>query len=294
MRSATPKVLHRLAGRPLIDHVLQAAATSRRPPRPWWSATRPTAFAPISSPGPTFGRSSRSRSSAPATPCCTAEPRVGRPARDGSPALWRRAAAEPGQPRRARHAAPGERRRRHGRHGHGRTALRLRPNPQDRRRDRPDRRGARRRAGRTGDQGDQRRHLCASTLESLFDALRDIGAENAQGEYYLPDLVAVYRRQRKVVATWTVANPSRDPRHQQPQRAGRGRRDHAPAQARGVDGRRGSRSWTPPRPTSTWTWRSGRTPSCTLAFTSRARRASAPPARSTRAAGSSTRSWATT
>jgi bifunctional UDP-N-acetylglucosamine pyrophosphorylase/glucosamine-1-phosphate N-acetyltransferase len=49
--------------------------------------------------------------------------------------------------------------------------------------------------------------IYAFALESLFDALRSVGAENAQREYYLPDLVAVYRRQRKVVATWTVANP---------------------------------------------------------------------------------------
>lgn len=30
-------------------------------------------------------------------------------------------------------------------------------------------------------------------LEPLFDALRNIGSANAQGEYYLPDLVALYR-----------------------------------------------------------------------------------------------------
>ena len=33
-----------------------------------------------------------------------------------------------------------------------------------------------------------------STLEPLFDALETIGADNAQGEYYLPDLIAIYRR----------------------------------------------------------------------------------------------------
>jgi bifunctional UDP-N-acetylglucosamine pyrophosphorylase / glucosamine-1-phosphate N-acetyltransferase len=49
--------------------------------------------------------------------------------------------------------------------------------------------------------------IYAFALESLFDALRDVGAENTQREYYLPDLVSVYRRERKVVATWTVANP---------------------------------------------------------------------------------------
>ena len=48
--------------------------------------------------------------------------------------------------------------------------------------------------------------IYAFDLEGLFDALRSIGAENAQGEYYLPDLIAIYRRQRRHVATWTVSN----------------------------------------------------------------------------------------
>jgi bifunctional UDP-N-acetylglucosamine pyrophosphorylase / glucosamine-1-phosphate N-acetyltransferase len=50
--------------------------------------------------------------------------------------------------------------------------------------------------------------IYAFELDSLFPALRDIGSENVQREYYLPDLVSVYRRQRKIVATWTVANPA--------------------------------------------------------------------------------------
>ena len=48
--------------------------------------------------------------------------------------------------------------------------------------------------------------IYAFDLDRLFDALRTIGAQNAQGEYYLPDLIAIYRRQRRPVATWTVAN----------------------------------------------------------------------------------------
>ena len=48
--------------------------------------------------------------------------------------------------------------------------------------------------------------IYAFELEGLFDSLRSIGAENAQGEYYLPDLIAIYRRHRRPVATWTVAN----------------------------------------------------------------------------------------
>ncbi|MDH4065748.1 MAG: bifunctional UDP-N-acetylglucosamine diphosphorylase/glucosamine-1-phosphate N-acetyltransferase GlmU [Acidobacteriota bacterium] len=48
--------------------------------------------------------------------------------------------------------------------------------------------------------------IYAFDLPPLFEALRGIGAANAQGEYYLPDLVAVYRRRRRSVATWTVPN----------------------------------------------------------------------------------------
>ena len=36
--------------------------------------------------------------------------------------------------------------------------------------------------------------IYAFALEGLFDAVRSIAAENAQREYYLPDLVAIYRR----------------------------------------------------------------------------------------------------
>ncbi|MEZ5288602.1 MAG: bifunctional UDP-N-acetylglucosamine diphosphorylase/glucosamine-1-phosphate N-acetyltransferase GlmU [Vicinamibacterales bacterium] len=46
--------------------------------------------------------------------------------------------------------------------------------------------------------------IYAFDLAPLFEALREIGAANAQGEYYLPDLVGIYRRRRRPVATWTV------------------------------------------------------------------------------------------
>ncbi|MCC7125856.1 MAG: bifunctional UDP-N-acetylglucosamine diphosphorylase/glucosamine-1-phosphate N-acetyltransferase GlmU [Acidobacteria bacterium] len=48
--------------------------------------------------------------------------------------------------------------------------------------------------------------IYAFDLAPLFAALKSIGAENAQGEYYLPDLVGIYRRQRRGVATWTVSD----------------------------------------------------------------------------------------
>ena len=41
----------------------------------------------------------------------------------------------------------------------------------------------------------------------MFDAVRSIGSENAQHEYYLPDLVAIFRQLGCGVETLTVANP---------------------------------------------------------------------------------------
>ena len=48
--------------------------------------------------------------------------------------------------------------------------------------------------------------IYAFALEPLFRALDGIGTANKQGEYYLPDLVAIYRKQRKPVAAYQVAN----------------------------------------------------------------------------------------
>jgi bifunctional UDP-N-acetylglucosamine pyrophosphorylase/glucosamine-1-phosphate N-acetyltransferase len=50
--------------------------------------------------------------------------------------------------------------------------------------------------------------IYAFALEPLFDALRGLGVENAQGEYYLPDLVRIYRRRRRPVATFTIDDPT--------------------------------------------------------------------------------------
>ena len=46
--------------------------------------------------------------------------------------------------------------------------------------------------------------IYAFDLAPLFTALDNIGTANKQGEYYLPDLVAIYRKQKKTVATHTV------------------------------------------------------------------------------------------
>jgi bifunctional UDP-N-acetylglucosamine pyrophosphorylase/glucosamine-1-phosphate N-acetyltransferase len=48
--------------------------------------------------------------------------------------------------------------------------------------------------------------IYAFSLEGLFDAVRSVVAENAQKEYYLPDLVSIYRQKGLVVETVTVSN----------------------------------------------------------------------------------------
>ncbi len=47
--------------------------------------------------------------------------------------------------------------------------------------------------------------IYAFALDGLFDAVRSIAAENAQREYYLPDLVAIFRRQGRTVETIQIA-----------------------------------------------------------------------------------------
>jgi bifunctional UDP-N-acetylglucosamine pyrophosphorylase/glucosamine-1-phosphate N-acetyltransferase len=49
--------------------------------------------------------------------------------------------------------------------------------------------------------------IYAFALDSLFGALREIGTENALREYYLPDLVTIYRRHGSTVSSVTVPNP---------------------------------------------------------------------------------------
>jgi bifunctional UDP-N-acetylglucosamine pyrophosphorylase/glucosamine-1-phosphate N-acetyltransferase len=49
--------------------------------------------------------------------------------------------------------------------------------------------------------------IYAFALDGLFETLRGIAAENAQGEHYLTDLIAIYRRLGTKAETVTVENP---------------------------------------------------------------------------------------
>jgi len=46
--------------------------------------------------------------------------------------------------------------------------------------------------------------IYAFEVAPLFAALDGIGTANKQGEYYLPDLISIYRKQKRTVTTWTV------------------------------------------------------------------------------------------
>jgi bifunctional UDP-N-acetylglucosamine pyrophosphorylase/glucosamine-1-phosphate N-acetyltransferase len=48
--------------------------------------------------------------------------------------------------------------------------------------------------------------IYAFALDGLFEALRGIARENAQGEYYLPDLIGIFRQQGRGVETVTVSD----------------------------------------------------------------------------------------
>jgi bifunctional UDP-N-acetylglucosamine pyrophosphorylase/glucosamine-1-phosphate N-acetyltransferase len=49
--------------------------------------------------------------------------------------------------------------------------------------------------------------IYAFALDGLFDALGSVAPDNAQREFYLPDLVAIYRQAGRGVETLTVADP---------------------------------------------------------------------------------------
>jgi bifunctional UDP-N-acetylglucosamine pyrophosphorylase / glucosamine-1-phosphate N-acetyltransferase len=49
--------------------------------------------------------------------------------------------------------------------------------------------------------------IYAFDLPPLFEALQGVASQNAQGEYYLTDLIAVYRRRKRSVETLLVDNP---------------------------------------------------------------------------------------
>ena len=199
MRSSRPKPLHLLCGRPMLLHVLDALA--ELPSTGSWSSS---ATAPSGSPRscrsrrrPTWSSTSSSSTSsgAPATPspsALTAFPDDDVDDGDivvlpGDTPLLRPAtlAALVARP-------PRQRRRRHPAHRRVDDPTRLRPDRAGQGRPgRPDRRGGRRRPTRSGRSTRSTRRSTASGAALLAPALRRLSPDNAQGEYYLTDVVEV-------------------------------------------------------------------------------------------------------
>ena len=139
----------------------------------------------------------------------------------------------------------------------------------DRRGTRRDRRGAR-------DHRDQQRHLRLRRSAACSTRSRRIGTANAQAEYYLTDLVGIFRGRGRRVEALVPRRSRRAARRQQRDGAGRDER-HASATQRnaalmaaGVTLDRSRR-----RPGSGRTWRSGRTRSSIRTSISKAARGSA-------------------
>ena len=81
--------------------------------------------------------------------------------------------------------------------------------------------------------------IYAFAMEPLFDALAiDRRPANAQGEYYLPDLVGIYRSQGRDGRGGSAGGLAGDPRRQQPEGARRRDGDSEDDPERGTDGGR--------------------------------------------------------
>ena len=97
----------------------------------------------------------------------------------------------------------------------------------------------------------------SSTAPALAAALPQLSNDNAQGEYYLPDVAAAAPRRRAAAIVAHVSRrPERDPRRQLPRRPRAGRGRGPPADPRAPHARRGHDRRSRRRPGSRSTSRS--------------------------------------
>ena len=195
MKSARPKVLHRVAGLPLIEHVLatrRRASTPHRPPSS--SVIRPTTLTAALSRHPDLTFVVQEPQLGTAHALLTTEHALARHDRHAGPAVGRRAAADGRNAEntgRSPSSRPAPRRRSSPRSSTIRTATGGSSGPASRLHVSSRRRTPARPSGTIREINSG---IYAFALDGLFDAVRGIAAENAQGEYYLPDLVAIYRQ----------------------------------------------------------------------------------------------------
>ena len=206
MKSELPKVLHGIGGLTLIEHVLRTAAALQPASITvvvGHGAEQVRTFARQAAPSAIrhTGTAARDRTCAVAGAAAS-----GRQSRHGRVALGRRAAFESRVARIAPRNPSRGRRGRNRHHRKSRAALRLWPNRPHQGPNLEDRRGARRDDAQKAI-NEINSGIYAFDLPPLFAALDSIGTANKQGEYYLPDLVAIYRKQKRPVATWTIGRP---------------------------------------------------------------------------------------
>ena len=237
MKSALPKVLHRVAGLPMIEHVLDGVSR---------------AWAPLDH--------ARGRTPGGGGPCGAFDPpgpdvrgagattwHGSRIAHDGAGVsrregdfgvvVWRRAAAVGQNAENAGRSARIRRRRRDGRHRRCRPARRLRPHRPRWPGDCSYRRASRRDRGGAGDSRDQRGHLRVRGRRTVCGAGGDRFGKRpgrvlpARYRGALPEARA---RRRDVHG----GRRRRDPGNQQPRRAGGGEPNRETDEEPGADGRR--------------------------------------------------------
>ena len=237
MKSALPKVLHPVAGRPMVEHVVQTAELAvpgldhrcRRPPggrrsgapgRPAGHSIRPAGAAARNRPRAAAGRAA-----------------AGRTDRHGGAALGRRAPAEGGDAAPSSRSAPDCQGGRDGGYRHRSNALTATAASSGLAAGSP---GSWRSAMRRRRSGESRKSTAASTRSTwprCSTRLRAIAATERPGRV-LPD-----RPDCRLPAAEAAGGnrhgggPRRDSRGQQPQRTGRSERDHETEQERGTDGR---------------------------------------------------------
>ena len=207
MKSALPKVLHRAAGLPLIEHVLRAA--DRLSPASIVVVVGHQAEQLKDALGKRLGLA-----------FALQEPQLGhrtRAAAGRTVAAWRggtlvllsgdvpllraETLASAGAPSRE---AP---RRRDGADRGRSIARRLRADRSRRRAGLPRSSSTRTRPPGEREIREINSGIYAFDIAPLFEALREIGSSNAQGEYYLPDLVRMYRGRGLIVETVTLDDP---------------------------------------------------------------------------------------
>ena len=219
MKSSRPKVLHRVAGRPMIEYVLRAAESL--------SPTTTTLVV-----GHMKETLQQGLSAWPGLRFVVQEPQLGTGhallqaapgpgARKGRRvvAFRRRTVAAPPHPGRAARAARSRRRGRHSAHRGGRSAIRLRPHRAHEREDCANRRRARRVAGAAEDQGNQQRNfrvLAGPALRRAARAGRQQRAGGVLSDGPRVDFPASEARR----GNGGARGSQRDSRHQQPVRAG--------------------------------------------------------------------------